>query len=344
MSVSASTSAQGISTTQESRLQTEGTWHSYQGTILGLSKTQGTWKCDGYTQYPEGRVYQFSPNGDWSEKEDVAKHFPAIEPRTSEYLHLLHEALYGRDPSLPFSISNSVPRLANNVLPELGYGIHRDYLFYLLRDSLRGITVTVSLPDRALLLSRWEKIQQQYPHLPALDLEHAENTSSDLVFADAVFYKDGTLSDTNEFFHDHLFHILQKIFAMLRQNMCYLSSDGKQFTYLEFKTKAKSWYEQGKESVFKILDSLEPSEKNTEVQKTLIALLGASADSFATSCDSPFNYLDEILFLEDMIAHGLREHWKNYIIAEHDVSGEAYSKAIELLTIQIRMDRGLSDC
>lgn len=79
------------------------------------------------------------------------------------------------------------------------------YRFY--KDPKTGKD-TITLPDRDALLARWKKIREQNPDLPQLSIKNSVGIATDIEFVEALLENDGLLSDTAEFIHDHLTHLI----------------------------------------------------------------------------------------------------------------------------------------
>lgn len=96
-------------------------------------------------------------------------------------------------------------------LQSLGYGYKKD---------ISG--VYMDLPDRDVLLARWEKLREKNPDLKPLNILSSNGIAGDVPFALAFITHDGLLSSGEEFVHDHCYHIL----TLLKYLLWYKNENG----------------------------------------------------------------------------------------------------------------------
>lgn len=79
-------------------------------------------------------------------------------------------------------------------------------LGYVCRKNEKG--VFFEMPDREALLCRWERLREQNPNLPSLDINSSEGIASDESFTEAFLTDDALLSSNKEFIHDSTAHVI----------------------------------------------------------------------------------------------------------------------------------------
>lgn len=78
--------------------------------------------------------------------------------------------------------------------------------------------VYLNLPDREVLLTRWDGLRETRPELPQLNILSSEGIADDISFIQAFCTHDALLSSGAEFVHDHLAHLIPVIKLMLSSN------------------------------------------------------------------------------------------------------------------------------
>lgn len=102
----------------------------------------------------------------------------------------------------------------HEILKQLGYTIERR-TSESKTDSTKGAGVFVQLPDEVVLTARWNDLRQNFPDLPQLHILKSDGIAGDMEFVQAFLDYSALLSSAGEFCHDHFFHVIPVIIALL---------------------------------------------------------------------------------------------------------------------------------
>lgn len=133
-----------------------------------------------------GRIYTYKYNTQIDYVDTYESIFPALEPIYG-YVKYLSDGQSKQKKTSDFYTT----------LQSLGYGYKKE---------ING--ASMDLPDRDVLLARWEKLRQKNPDLKPLNILSSDGIAEDVPFALAFITHDGLLSSGEEFVHDHCYHIL----------------------------------------------------------------------------------------------------------------------------------------
>lgn len=165
------------------------------------------------------------------------KIFPAIEytglfavseipdhlERGAELLNKITEPLIENlDPSLsPEKREQAIKQIKRDLIPKVKPIIKirnaLSHLGYKCTTEKDG-SVQLTLPDREAFLVRWEKLREENPDLPSIDLAAADGIASDMDFIEAYFTHDVLLSSNKEFLHDHMYHVIPLVYRIIESN------------------------------------------------------------------------------------------------------------------------------
>jgi hypothetical protein len=70
-------------------------------------------------------------------------------------------------------------------------------------------------PDREALIGRWEKLREEQPNLPKLDIGASEGVADDMSFVESYLTYDALLSSGVEFLHDQTQHVMAALHMIL---------------------------------------------------------------------------------------------------------------------------------
>lgn len=197
-----------------------------------ISQLHGAlWECVGCEQSSSGvgYNYKFKLRDEYN---DITPH-PDRSKRNAaqiEKMNAIYPALESSGMDMLHKLSVGIGRIGNysNELGQLGYKYEYEAGVYLY------------LPDREALLASWDKLRENRPELPPLDIQESDGIADDLDFVKAYFTHDGLLSSGKEFLHDQHFHIIPLITLLLSSEQPSLSGTNPS-------------YKQTKASIVKIL-------------------------------------------------------------------------------------------
>lgn len=171
--------------------------------IEKIQRSGEMWECKERMpdRHSNGNIYVFKlkdeydyTKGNWAQKfkniiEKQESIFPATEPIVSD-MKSLQDDLRGEG--------------CSRYLKDLGYDTIRseDGLYF-------------HLPDKEVLMARWELLRQKMPNLPKLDIASSEGVADDISFIETYFTHDALLSSGKEYLHDHFAHIIPILHIIL---------------------------------------------------------------------------------------------------------------------------------
>lgn len=205
--------------------------------------------------------------------------------------------------------------------------------------------VYLKLPDLIMLHSRWNKLRQQRPELPELNLISSRGVASPLDFVNAYLTSTGVLSSGKEFVHDHQFHVIPTIRMML-DTESYIKK--KKMTYKDYKQQVVATIKPVCETLIAQKKKIEGQIKRNyseDLKKKLdqyhvleIALSAVVDELYASdNYESALRKLDGPL--SDTIRIFLnRADWKEYFISKGDCTKEAIDNVIKFLSVENKSD------
>lgn len=213
------------------------------------SKTEGVWTCKNreLDATSEGFIYEFRLNDEY---DDITPHldrtarfnaglkkqqelFPAIQSQGFRLLYLdpkNHELCFDaicrfimhRDHPNVSEGSQEYQQLMDQVIKNKAPSLIEDFRKHAATFRRLGYGceyredgVYLKLPDRTTLLDRWNKLRQERPELPPLDIACLDGDVDAAAFLSTYLAHDVLLSNDKEFLHDHLLHVLATIELML---------------------------------------------------------------------------------------------------------------------------------
>ncbi|HLB52862.1 MAG TPA: hypothetical protein VJK48_04065 [Chlamydiales bacterium] len=146
------------------------------------------------------------------------------------------------------------------ILQELGYRTYKDH----------NENVMMEIPDLEALLGCWEHLRMNHPmmDLPILSVISSDGIADDISYATSYFSHDAVLSLNKEFVHDHHYHLIPILTAIL---------DGKE-EYI----KTKAHYVNQLKSLHRYIENLQDGETQVDVKKYLSVTLGMLTDSLTS--------------------------------------------------------------
>jgi len=163
---------------------------------FAIAQKQGEfWECVGRKPDLErGYIYHYELKDKYDEK---------LNPLNREALTKKFDEIFPAVEPLPYNqVLADLNYLMNSILMPQNFG----YIF-----AQRNF----QLPDKEALESRLEQLYKERPELKPLQILSSEGVADDFSFIEAYLKYDVLLSTGKEFIHDHLFHIIPRLFLML---------------------------------------------------------------------------------------------------------------------------------